>query len=720
MTANRERGGNAMNEALHRWTFSRIGGVDQVVLKSGDDIACLHELDQKLWAVLTMPARQHLMRDTLEHLDADQDGRIRVPDILKTIGELKAALSSLDILFEQTDKISTGQAADAELRLAIVNVNEIISEKSQNLPPDSGNTPVPGQTNDSSADLVGIGKAISLFSKLPLNGDGVVVPESTNDIGLQALLRTLIEAGYSVADASGAQGLDAACSEKFVSDAKAYLAWAEELERNPELLPAGEKSGEAVSLFKEIHLQLDEYFRRCKLLAMADAKATTKELEAAFSAVLSQTVSPDSEALKALPVAFPNSDGILHLDGPLHPEYEKTLRAFFALVELDNELTSAKWEAVKARFASYQAWLSAKPIVNAEALGAATLSAIVYSGDLVKIEALIEADKKMADVALQLQRLRQVALLKRDFLRILKNFVNLDEFYLNKRGIFQSGRLFLDSRELELCMDVTNAAAHAATAGLSSMYLIYCDLTKKDGTKKSVMSAFTAGDAGDIFVGRNGIFYDAENNDWDAVITKVVVQPISIREAFFSPYKWFVRTVEGFAMKRAAAAEAESLNKMKDSAGAAASTKGGAEAKAGLPAAAKKIDVGTVAAIGVALGSIGAMVTGSLGIFFGMGVWMPVGIIGVILLISGPSMILAYMKLRRRNIGPLLNAEGWAVNGKLKINVPFGGTLSHLSALPSGSSRQFNDPFAEKKSHWRLYVCAVLLIALVLILYLTR
>jgi hypothetical protein len=709
-----------MNEALHRWTFSRIGGVDQVVLKSGDDIACLHELDQKLWAVLTMPARQHLMRDTLEHLDADQDGRIRVPDILKTIGELKAALSSLDILFEQTDKISTGQAADAELRLAIVNVNEIISEKSQNLPPDSGNTPVPGQTNDSSADLVGIGKAISLFSKLPLNGDGVVVPESTNDIGLQALLRTLIEAGYSVADASGAQGLDAACSEKFVSDAKAYLAWAEELERNPELLPAGEKSGEAVSLFKEIHLQLDEYFRRCKLLAMADAKATTKELEAAFSAVLSQTVSPDSEALKALPVAFPNSDGILHLDGPLHPEYEKTLRAFFALVELDNELTSAKWEAVKARFASYQAWLSAKPIVNAEALGAATLSAIVYSGDLVKIEALIEADKKMADVALQLQRLRQVALLKRDFLRILKNFVNLDEFYLNKRGIFQSGRLFLDSRELELCMDVTNAAAHAATAGLSSMYLIYCDLTKKDGTKKSVMSAFTAGDAGDIFVGRNGIFYDAENNDWDAVITKVVVQPISIREAFFSPYKWFVRTVEGFAMKRAAAAEAESLNKMKDSAGAAASTKGGAEAKAGLPAAAKKIDVGTVAAIGVALGSIGAMVTGSLGIFFGMGVWMPVGIIGVILLISGPSMILAYMKLRRRNIGPLLNAEGWAVNGKLKINVPFGGTLSHLSALPSGSSRQFNDPFAEKKSHWRLYVCAVLLIALVLILYLTR
>ena len=235
--------------------------------------------------------------------------------------------------------------------------------------------------------------------------------------------------------------------------------------------------------------------------------------------------------------------------------------------------------------------------------------------------------------------------------------------------------------------------------------------------KKSIMAAFTAGDADDIFVGRNGIFYDVENNDWDAVITKVVVQPISIREAFFSPYKWFVRTVEELAMKRAAAAEKESMDKMKDSAGTVVAPKGGAPGSVVLPAAAKKIDVGTVAAIGVALGSIGAMVTGSLGIFFGMGVWMPVGILGVILLISGPSMILAYMKLRRRNIGPLLNAEGWAVNGKLKINVPFGTTLSHLSALPAGSARQLIDPFAEKKRPWKFYIYGALLIAALLIAY---
>jgi hypothetical protein len=426
--------------------------------------------------------------------------------------------------------------------------------------------------------------------------------------------------------------------------------------------------------------------------------------------------------MKSLPIAFPNGGGLLRLHGPLHPEYEKQVRAFFSLVELplpqNDEVTRLEWEVLAARFSVYEGWLNSKPTVNAEAIDVETLVAMVEGPDFAEIGQLIEADKKMADISAQLQRLRMLVLLKRDFLQILNNFVNLHDFYMKRRGIFQSGRLFLDSREIEFCIDVTDAAAHAKTAGLASMYLIYCDLTRKDGAKKSISAALTAGDADNIFVGRNGIFYDADNNDWDAVITKVVVQPISIREAFFSPYKWFVRTVEELAMKRAAAAESESINKMKDSAGTVVAPKGGAPGGAGLPAAAKKVDVGTVAAIGVALGSIGAMVTGSLGIFFGMGIWMPLGIAGVILLISGPSMILACMKLRKRNIGPLLNAEGWAVNGKLNINVPFGATLSHLATLPPGASRQLHDPFAVRESSWKFYIYgALIIIVLLLVAY---
>ena len=80
-------------------------------------------------------------------------------------------------------------------------------------------------------------------------------------------------------------------------------------------------------------------------------------------------------------------------------------------------------------------------------------------------------------------------------------------------------------------------------------------------------------------------------------------------------------------------------------------------------------------------------------------------------------MIIAYLKLRRRNLGPILDANGWAVNAKAKMNVPFGGALTGVAALPPGSQRDLVDPFAEKKSPWpKVIVVLILLIAAYLVL----
>jgi hypothetical protein len=57
-------------------------------------------------------------------------------------------------------------------------------------------------------------------------------------------------------------------------------------------------------------------------------------------------------------------------------------------------------------------------------------------------------------------------------------------------------------------------------------------------------------------VGRNGLFYDRKGRDWDATITKIIDNPISIRQAFWAPYKKLVRMIEEMAAKRAAAADA--------------------------------------------------------------------------------------------------------------------------------------------------------------------
>jgi hypothetical protein len=291
--------------------------------------------------------------------------------------------------------------------------------------------------------------------------------------------------------------------------------------------------------------------------------------------------------------------------------------------------------------------------------------------------------------------------------------VNFGDFYGKGDAVFRAGILYIDGRECDLCLEVDNPAAHPTVTTMSGAYLIYCDCSRSDGSRKSIVAALTAGEAGNLFVGKNGVFYDRDGSDWDARVTKLQVQPISIREALFSPYRWLARTIEDLVAKRAAAAEAASQARLKgqaEGAVAAVAAPGKTEPKADLLP--KKIDVGTVAAIGVALGSIGAMVTGILAAFVGMGAWMPVGVLSILVLISGPSMILAYLKLRRRDLGPILDAEGWAVNGRLRINVPFGGTLTRLATLPSGAERRFQDPFAEKGRPWGLYLLLLLVIAL--------
>jgi hypothetical protein len=446
---------------------------------------------------------------------------------------------------------------------------------------------------------------------------------------------------------------------------------------------------------------------------MADSPGAVSELLGIVSSVLSKNISQDDPELALLPIAMPNAAMRLCLDGAFHPNHAQKLRAFFGLLKgvegCETCIDLGTWERLKAAFNSYGAWVDTEPLAGRPLPDPELQAEILKESTLEALRSLLAADEAMAPHAKALVELRSISLVKRDFMRILKNFVNFDDFYLQKKGLFRSGRLYLDGREMNLCLDVNNPAAHGSMAGLSSMYLIYCNLTRQDGNKKSIVAALTAGDADSIFVGRNGVFYDSEGRDWDAAITKVVVQPISIREAFFTPYKWFAKTLEEMAMKRAANAEAASMDKMKSAAAATAQVDK-APLKPEASPLAKKIDVGTVAAIGVALGSIGAMVTGILGIFFGLGAWMPLGFLGVLLLISGPSMILAYMKLRKRNLGPLLNAEGWAVNGKLKINVPFGATLSFLAALPPGSNRQMADPFAEKKKPWGLYLAILLVL----------
>jgi hypothetical protein len=93
------------------------------------------------------------------------------------------------------------------------------------------------------------------------------------------------------------------------------------------------------------------------------------------------------------------------------------------------------------------------------------------------------------------------------------------------------------------------------------------------------------------------------------------------------------------------------------------------------------------------------MVGGALAGFVGLGWWMPLGILGIFLLISGPSMLIAWLKLRQRTLGPILEATGWAINGRVKINIPLGAYLTDAAVLV-GFGLRAADVFGSGRIDW--------------------
>ena len=74
-------------------------------------------------------------------------------------------------------------------------------------------------------------------------------------------------------------------------------------------------------------------------------------------------------------------------------------------------------------------------------------------------------------------------------------------------------------------------------------------------------------------------------------------------------------------------------------------------------------------------------------------------------------MILAALKLRQRCLGPILESNGWAINARAKLNIPFGASLTSLGRLPPGSERSMDDPYAERKSVWPKVLLVLLVLA---------
>jgi hypothetical protein len=694
-----------------RWSFFRAGGFDQVRIRSGEDIARLGELDQKLWGALSCPTKGlEFDARTLEMIDTDKDGRIRAPEIIAAAKWVTGLLKDPDVLLKPKEPLRLEFINDGvpEGERLLASARQILSNLGK---PDAGELTV--------AD---VSDAAKLFANTRFNGDGVITAESAADAALASIITDIINCAGGDADRSGRPGVSQAKIDAFFASLEQHNAWKAALVADPaRLQPLGESTAGAWEAVKAIKPKLDDFFARCRMARFdGRAEAALNRQQEEYLAIAAKDLTIEADEIAAFPLSHVAACASLPFDDRVNPAWAAEVKALAEKVarpllgELQG-LTHEQWLEIQARLAPFAAWLASRPAGYADKLGEARAAAILAGDARAKLAELVAQDKAVAPHVEVVSEVVRLVYYKRYFYQLLCNYVNFSEFYARgEMAIFQAGVLYLDQRSCELCVRVEDVARHASLAPLSRSYLAYCDCTRRGGAEKmTIAAAFTAGDSDNLMVGRNGLFYDRKGNDWDATITKIVDMPISIRQAFWAPYKRAIRYIEEQIAKRAAAADAAATTGL--TTGISQATTAPAAGAPGAAAQPKKLDVGVVAALGVALGALTTAFATLLSWLAGTSfIYVPLYVALLMLLISLPSMLIAALKLRQRNLGPLLDANGWAVNTRAKINIPFGEYLTRRATLPPGSYRDLLDPYAESRAGrtWTLVIVGVVVAVL--------
>ena len=366
-----------------------------------------------------------------------------------------------------------------------------------------------------------------------------------------------------------------------------------------------------------------------EVAVFGEATAAGEAALAAVESVIDAFFAPPED----MPLVTEAPDVTLPLRDHLNPKHLEAIMAFAdACVKpvLGDGVTSIDrigWKKVKAAFAPYRAWVAAKPVMNAGKLG-----------DLVDEERVLRY--------------------KLHLLEFLENFVSMRRLYAaDESATFQMGTLRIDGKEMSLCFHVASEAAHSALSGKSNCCVLYLKLTRpSEKAERSVCAVVTAGAVAQLYVGRNGVFFDRDGKDWDAVVTKVVEHQVSLAEAFWAPWRKLgegvASTVKKFLGDKQAAAQKNV-------------EAGTQNAQAGGAAMAS-----SVAAIGIGVGMMGTAVAAIAAAVKGMGaLQIALSIVAIVLVVSLPSVILTWFKLRQRDLGAILNAGGWAINRPMRFSM---------------------------------------------------
>lgn len=236
------------------WKFHRLGGLDQVTLRTADELCHLAQLDPKLWVALSCPASGlEFNARALGLIDADNDGRIRIPEVVAAVEWTCARLNDPTSIIDPPEALplSAIKADTEDGRRLLASAEAVLASLGKPEAQELGQDEVTEAAATASQNL--------------FNGDGILPAHEK----LEADVRQFILDGLSVvggaADASGQPGLNKELADAFIKLLEEWRDW--KLRVCDASSPLGDDTPEGGELMNRLRDKIDDYFLRCDLAA---------------------------------------------------------------------------------------------------------------------------------------------------------------------------------------------------------------------------------------------------------------------------------------------------------------------------------------------------------------------------------------------------------------------------------------------------------------------
>ena len=645
----------------------RYGSSHHLSIETAADLETVLELDEAHWVATNAPmSTMNCDATFLKLVDTDNNGRIMCHEVTEAIEWLLAVLA---------DRAGVTEGSTS-LPLAAINIDT----------PDGRR--ILGATRKilvslgrQDTEVIGLEQIRQVKAQVEaasVSAAGVVLPEAAKDPQIGRFIADVVAVTGGAPHPAGCRGVDSAHLDRFLGEAASWLDWQQRGQipadnGKTEIMPLGLATPAAYQALTAVRGKIDQYFAQCEAAALDErfvqrmgwTEAELGDLDfddpAAIELVLAKAPLAKAKPTRQLP-----------FDDSINPFYAEPVRRFRreivepVLGQALSTLSAGQWNGIKEVFAHHHDWVNAKPATTVETLGEATVRGYLHERFADAVRTLIAESAETSFVLDNVCLAEKLLLYQAFMMKLANNFVSFPHLYdPHSRAMFETGSLVMDGRRFNLAVKADNHARHATVAKNSNMFLLYVQVVPPHGPDTfEVALPVTAGSKGNLYVGKRGVFRNLAGNECDAIVTYVVDNPISIREAMMSPFQRLWRLLTGkieaitsSAGKKLDAKATGAMDRIAPPSGAA-------------PAAQQKQAMagGMLMGAGVAVAALGSSLAYAAKTVAEAGPWpIVISVLAAVLLVMLPTAILAFLKLRGRDLSAILEGSGWAINARMRL-----------------------------------------------------